>query len=178
MQLWIVSRTQGKDLLEYMFRNGSNFAMSILDNIAGDAAGLAYDELRFAARNLRCDELWNRMSSRVPKRKAGIPTKEDVDELLELVTEVPLLERLSSLDKQQVSLVLGSGLNWLSCCAAMQKEPVFTPSHNFNSAKEKLFLFFLKDEDLFLLIRLGHQGELWGLDLVCKAESELNSGKS
>lgn len=160
-----------------MFRNGSNYAMSILDNIAGDAAGLAYEELRFAARSLRCNELWTKISSRTPKRKADVPTKEDVDEMLVLVTQVPLLQRLGPIDKQQLSLVLESGLNWFSCCAAMEKEPIFCPSHNFASDEGKLFLFFLKEEHLFLSIRAGRHGDLQSLDLVLKDESELKGGK-
>ena len=159
-----------------MFRNGSNYAMSILDNIACDAAGLAYEELRIAARNLRCNELWAKVSTRA-KRKVDRATKDDVDELLALVTLVPLLERLGPLDKQQVSMVLDSELDWLNCCAAMEKEPAFSPSHSFDSDRGKLFLFFLKDEDLFLSVHVGPEGEFQGLDLVLKDENELKGGK-
>ena len=38
-----------------MFREGSNVAIRILDNIAVEAAGLAYKELHFIAERLRKD---------------------------------------------------------------------------------------------------------------------------
>ena len=40
MQLVILCRTQGKDIYDYMFREGSNTALSVLDNIGCEAAGL------------------------------------------------------------------------------------------------------------------------------------------
>ena len=59
MCLYILCRTQGRDLYEFMFRDGSNVAVSLFSNIAIEAAGIAYTELRIAAFNLHRDSVWN-----------------------------------------------------------------------------------------------------------------------
>ena len=41
-----------------MFREGSNVAIHVLDNIVVEAAGLAFKELKFVAERLRRDALW------------------------------------------------------------------------------------------------------------------------
>jgi hypothetical protein len=169
MQLWVVSRTQGKDYHEYIFLKGSNYGMTIYDTIAAEAAGLAYEEIRQAAWDLRTNDLWKKLVG--PSRKGDVVSEEDAEELLILIPPIPLLDQLDCIDKDRIAMVLGSGVNWLMCCAAMEKEPAFLPSHAFTTSDSRLHLFHIKDVDLFLVFRLSLLGELDGLSLVSREEN-------
>jgi hypothetical protein len=175
MQLWIVSRTQGKDYHEYIFLNGSNYGMTIYDTIAAEAAGLAYEEIRQAAWDLRTNDLWKKLVG--PRRKGDVVSEEDVEELLVLIPPIPLLDQLDTMDKDRFAMVVGSGINWLTCCAAMEKEPAFAPFHTFATFDSRLYLFHIKEEDLFLVFRLSLIGELNGLSLVSREENVILEGK-
>lgn len=170
LELLVLCRTQGKDLHSFMFREGSDVAISVLDNIAGEVAGLAYEELRTAAKDLRCTALWTKVS-RMVKKRTDRPTTDEIDELLFLVTRKPLFQKVGPLDASKVAMVMRSDINWLSCCAAMQNEPCFSPSHVFQSGGLSFYLFYLRDEDFFLLFQVENtQALLHGLDIVMRNE--------
>jgi hypothetical protein len=175
MQLWIVSRTQGRDYHEYIFLDGSNYGMTIYDTIAAEAAGLAYEEIRQAAWDLRLNDLWKKLVG--PRRKGDDVSEEDVEELLVLIPPMPLLYHLDTVDKDRITMVVGSGINWLICCAAMEKEPAFSPFHAFTTSDSRLHLFYVKEEDLFLVFRLSLVGELNGLSLLCREENLIKERK-
>ena len=180
LRLLLVSRTQGKHLQEFMFRNGSNTAMSILNNIAVEAAGLAYEELRCSAKDLRRNDLWAK-TSKIHKRKEDKPTMEDVQELLVLIAPEPLLERLTASDKHKVATVMGSGIHWLSCCDSMTKEPSFSPSHVFPSDTNEgttMYLYYVRDNDLLLWFQLNQQGDLLDVSLLSKDDRTVREEKA
>ncbi|CAB9512295.1 seizure threshold 2 [Seminavis robusta] len=178
MHLLIVARTEGKDLHEYIFVSGPHYdyGMTMRDTIAGEAAGIVYAELRAAAWDLRSNELWKKVATRTGGEAVS---EEDVDELLVLVPPIPLLENLSQVDQERIAMVMGSGLDLLNCCAAMQSEPAFSPSHSFTSSdsRSRLFLFHLKGEDLFLIFRLSLQGELIELSLASREDNLVKKGQ-
>ena len=101
-----------------------------------------------------------------------------MEELLVLIPPIELLDNLAALDKERIELVMGGCMNWLNCCAAMEKEPAFSPSHSFTSlaTRSKLHLFHLKEDDLFMLFRLSLEGDLIGLSLVSREENLLKQG--
>jgi len=168
MQLLLICRTQGRFLHEYLFRTGSNSAMTLLNNLAMEAAGLAYEKLRCSAKDLRLNDLWTQFST-YRKRGDDKPTLEDIEELMILVPPRPLLSKLKINDKQKVMTVLGSGIQWFSCCDSMMKEPAFSPTQVFRNAhKGMLYVYYIRDKDVFLLLRLNLQGDLAALDLLSR----------
>ena len=164
---------------EFMFWNGSNTAMSILNNLAVEAADIVYEELRASAKDLRRNDLWTK-ASKIHTRKSEKPTMEDVEELLVLIPPEPLLERLSSLDKENVATVMDSDIHWLSCCDSMTREPSFSPSHVFSSTSNqtKLYLYYIRDDDLFLLFHLNLQGELLSLRMLSKEDKAVKDERA
>lgn len=162
---------------EYLFRNGSNVGRTILEHVAIEAADLAYEQLRCSAKDLRSKDLWAK-ASKTRSRRDDRLTLADVEELLVLITPHPLLDQLGSLDKERVALVMGSGIDWINCCSAMENEPSFSPSHDFDTEKDKIYLFHIRDGDLFLLFRVSNEGALLGLDLLSREERALKEEKS
>ena len=142
---------------------------------------LAYDQLLTAASGLRRDFLWHKLCH------ICNPKQEEVEELLCLTTSKPLLgshlnnnnsNNNNTADREQISIVLESVRNWKTCCDAMSKQPSFSPSHKFQHGQQIAYLFYLHDEDMFLLIRVhtggNHQEgggvQLGRLDLIEKQE--------
>lgn len=169
LELLVLCRTQGKDLHSYMFKGGSNVAISVLNNILVEVADLAYEALRAAAKDLRRTALWAKVSKMAPKRSER-PTTEDIEELLFLVASRPLLHKVGRLDAEKVAMVIRSGIDWQNSCVAMENEPSFSPSHVFQSAGANFYLFYLRDDDCFLLFQVDEQGQLRGLNFVSKGE--------
>jgi len=180
MELLIVSRTQGKRIHEYMFRNGSNVGYTVMDHIAAEAAGIAYEGLRCSARDLRRDDLWLK-ASKEPRGNRRQTTREEIEELLVLIPPQPLLDRLSNEDKLKTAMVLGSGLKWLSVLSALGSDPSFSPSYIFDATETnplKLHLFYISDEDLFLSFQLDANGNIFSLDIIANEERLMVEEKS
>lgn len=173
MELLILCRTQGKSLHTFMFRKGSSVAISILDNIAVEVAELAYQELRAAATDLRLSSLWTKVSKMAPKRSER-PTKDDIDELLFLAKRKPLLREVDRRDTEKVTMIMQSGIDWKTTCLAMEDEPSFSPAHVFQSGASTFHLFYLREDDLFLLFQVNKLGTLLSLDFVMKHEEEVS----
>jgi hypothetical protein len=188
MQLVILCRTQGRNLSDFMFRDGSNVAIRILDNIAVEAAYLAYKELRFASEKLRKDTLWNSFSSSVFAARQLHPPEEGLREMLTLAsvqlilqqvpsartnTNVSNVARGSGLSELDILFGPESGIDWFLCCNCMKRDILFSPHWSLDESQDEseMYLFYLREEDLFLLIRLEVQsGTLLGASLVEKDE--------
>jgi hypothetical protein len=135
MKLIILCRTQGLNLADFMFRERSNIAIHILDNIAIEASGLALKELHFVSECMLKDSLWKSFSSRLsyPNLVKSVPNRmpqhQSLDELLRLVPAHPFLQLpingSAKKDKipPEVAFLFGkeSGINWLSCCSSMKQ---------------------------------------------------------
>ena len=182
MKLVLLCRTQGLNLADFMFRERSNIAIHILDNIAIEASGLALKELHFASECLLKDSLWNSFSSRlsdpnpvksVPNR---IPQYQSLDDLLRLVPARPFLQLpingSAKKDKipPEVAFLFGkeSGINWLSCCSSMKQNKFFSPN---SSTEEKGFinnLFYIERYDVFLMLVVKRDSSLLRADVIEK----------
>jgi hypothetical protein len=174
MQLVILCRTQGRDLAEFMFREGSDVAIHILDNIAVEAASLAYKELRFVSEKLRKDALWKSFSSKDSKKLTS--PEQGIKEMLDLTTVRPLSQLLGNHfigTSPELATLLGpdSGIDWAMCTLAMKKDAAFSPNWSLEGEDEFITsLFYSQAEDLFWLIRLDLKGKLLRADLVEKNE--------
>jgi len=173
MELVILCRTQGRSLEEFMFREGSYVAISILDNIAVEAAGLAYEELRFAASCLHRDILWSQVSMTGPRSASQtVPSRAKIQELLALCTIKPLSQySKSSIELQRLSVILDNQLDadWRSCCEAMSKDPAFSPSWTVvdnEAGGDYKCLHYLNTEELFLLISVDSEGQNFQIEVV------------
>ena len=181
MTIVILCRTQGRNLSDFMFREKSNVAIRILDNIAVEAAGLAYKELRFCSEKLRKEKLWMSFSSSSVVLKQPTPLLESMDEMLRLSHVRPLSVSQSSGNNltdglPELTMLLGdeSGINWPVCCNCMKRDKrVFSPHWSFegpplppplhddiqqkqqHDPKTVTHLFYMRDEDLFLLLKIS-----------------------
>jgi hypothetical protein len=147
--LVILCRTQGRNLYEFMFRPGSQIAISIIDNIALEGAGLAYRELRIAARLLYRDNLWTKISG---KSKPGVPQISEIEELISFCVVKPVSEFLKSgLDLERIKMICNGNVlgEWTHYCSRLEKEPAFSPTWSLGLARR---LFYCRDEDVFLIL--------------------------
>jgi hypothetical protein len=160
MKIQILSRTQGRNLRDFMFREGSDVAISIADNIAVEAAGLAFEEFRAASASLYRDALWSRVSLSSPVRKSvDVPIGEEIDELLQLTMVTPIEQYVrNKTDFQQLALALDGELG--TFCDVLAKEPSFSPAWELmnDNAQRARRLFYMSSEDIFLLAKLSASG--------------------
>jgi hypothetical protein len=157
MVLVVVCRTNGRDIHEWMFREGSDVAISILDNIAVEFAGLAFAELHSAATSLHRHALWRLLSHIAPARSPTVPPREQIKELLSLCSVAPVSHyydhsRFAAVHKDAALI------NFERCCACMTKDPAFSPSWVLHDEEDSQIMFYLASEDLFLLLKAGNDG--------------------
>lgn len=173
MQLVILCRTQGRNLSDFMFREGCNVAMRILDNIVLEASSIAFTELRLGAKMLLKDSLWQLFSS---KLNPSTDAQGNVREMLKLTNVRPLHHMLGiNLNGNGIDistlLETETGIDWISCCEDMQHDPSFAPNLCVDHDGIVTNLFFLEPEDVFLLIGIDAKGTLVKAGLVEKDES-------
>jgi hypothetical protein len=177
MALIILCRTQGMNIHDFMFRQGSNTAISILCNIAIEAAGLAFVEIRSAAFNLRREYVW---TSFLPAKNSSRPSMPSVQvaELLELCSVTPLVSLLDDCTESNLLLEVltdPSLLNPTRMCNCLSKDPAFSLAWEFLDASgmEKQYLFYLRTKELFLMIYTVTSGAATSLrlDLIEKQKS-------
>jgi hypothetical protein len=183
MKLVILCRTQGRNLHEFMFREGSNTAISIVDNIAVEAAGLAFEELRSAASSLHRDALWTRVSHFGPSAKTfKKPMEEEIDELLDLSPVSPIWQfTKNKTDSQRLALVLDEELiDWEQCFDAMAKDPLFSPAWVLSKDGEQRTrrLFYIRAEDVLVLGIVPPSGNAPQFFLVERSQNSLVGPKS
>eukprot|EP00980_Cylindrotheca_fusiformis_P022309 scaffold9191_cov114-Cylindrotheca_fusiformis.AAC.4 len=176
MKLVILCRTQGRNLSDFMFREGSNVAIRILDNIMLEASKIAFVELRLAARMLLKDSLWQRFSSNATLVEAPEKSRDSIREMLALTNVRPLQHLLGRNSKGKgldISTLLESetGIDWASCCHVMERDPSFAPNWSLSGDEIATKLFFMEPEDVFLLIGIDGKGTLVRAGLVEKDKS-------
>lgn len=184
MILVILCRTQGRNLHEFMFREGSNTAISIVDNIAVEVAGLAFEELHSAASSLHRDAVWKTVSHFDPAANtlAG-SMQEDVDELLELTSVSPIWQFLKNkTDIERLAMVLDDelGINWGQSFDTMAKDPLFSPAwvlSNDNDQRTRR-LFYVSAEDVLVLVIVSPSGSTPEIYLVEREENSLVGPRS
>ncbi len=180
MRLIILCRTQGRNLSDYMFREGSNVAVHILDYIVCDAAGLVYKELTSVAEKLHKDAMWKSLSTRSsrPRKTLGY-----IQEMLELCTVRPILQSLGNNVRdgatELLATLLGSesGIDWKCCCLFMKKERSFGPSWSISGEKVDIHLFYMEFCDTFLFLEVGFNGILQRVDIIEKDENAPNHAR-
>jgi len=182
MKLIILCRTQGIDLADFMFREGSNIAIHILDNIAIEGSGLALKELHFVAECLLKDSLWKSFSSRRSYLTLSqstinrMPHQQNLYELLRLVPAHPFLQLpINGSFKNDripadVSFLFGieSGINWLSCCSSMKQNKFFSPHSSTEEKGSINNLFYIEQYDIFLMLVVKRDSSLLRIDVIEK----------
>lgn len=176
MKLVILCRTQGNDIYEFMFRDGSNLAIALVDQIATNAAGFAYEELSAAATDLRRSFLWNKISSTHHKE----PSKAEFNELMQLCTVKPITHNAlkDQIGAHRFAMMLDEELvSWKRCCELMANDDAFSPSWPLpsDSVHNECNLFYLSSEDAFLLVRIRKDSGKVEVDLVDRDEMEERS---
>lgn len=173
-----------------MFREGSNVAIHILDNIAVEGAGLALRELHYVAKCLLRDGLWNDLvATTVPQKKAlslqASPrakpfVKEKYYEMLSLSHVQSLLElpfnsnaagKTAGTIPADVYFLFSeeSGLDWRSICSCMKKSKMFSSSSTFTEeGGTTINLFHHRTCGVFLKLEIGAQGRLRRADVIEK----------
>lgn len=174
MQLVILCRTQGRSLSDYMFRENSNVAIRILDNIALEASSLAFNKLRICAKKLLKDSLWRVLSSKTTESQRT-HIQDNILEMLTLTHLRPLQHFLIGGNNGTRSgsftlLESETRIDWARCCLAMEQEPCFQPKLLLEGGLITTHLFFLEPEDVFLLIGVDDKGALLKAGVVEKDE--------
>lgn len=169
MELIILCRTQGRNLSDFMFREDSNVAIHILDNIAIDAAGLALKELHYAAECLFMERLWKSLSSRRARTSPSTrqTIREDLQELMRLACIHPLYQLHSNgaipiTIPHEIQFLLGpdSGIEWNICCTAMKRNKSFSPNWSIDDESTTKNLFYIEKYDVFLMLVLDENHSL------------------
>jgi hypothetical protein len=158
-----------------MFREGSNVAIHIIDNIVFEAAGLVYKELKFVAEKLLKDTLWKSFSSKSTGNQV-MAAQEGIHEMIRLTKVRPLSQVLGNNFTSafpEIATLLGSdsGINWTACCMCMNYDPAFSPSWSLEGGVYVTNIFFVEPEDVFLLLGVNVSGALVRSDLVEKDDS-------
>ena len=162
-----------------MFREGSNLAIYILDNVAVEAAGLARKELHSAALSLRRDMLWKSFSSEASVSKyvtSPVQLERDYQAFIESVNVSAFSHVAGSrvVDKSdEMATLFGPDSvisDWSTCCLAMRQDDGYRPNWRFEAADSVTCLYYSSVEDLFWKIRFDPDGgKLLRIDLVEKS---------
>jgi hypothetical protein len=169
MKLTILCRSQGRTIREFMFREGCMLAFTIANNIAIEAAGLILNELKFAAQQLRRDDLWsifattdNRNHSRGSEEILGLEMKE----LLTYCTVQSLWPIING--NAQASLLFShlqyvrAGDSWID--DLLKSSSCFHYLVSVDNVDECKRLFFVREENCFLMV--SHTSQSFDLSLV------------
>jgi hypothetical protein len=194
MKIAILCQTHGRDLQEFMFRPHSNVAITIMANIAVEAAGLVYQELRWAAKGLHREQLWVNLSSPPPLPTAPKTTRDAyifpgwssgqaaASELLKLCKSKPLEAFLEMSNDTLLAGVLGKRpllFDPLHCIFRLKQDPAFLPFVEWSSPEPSSVchhLFYVDTADVFIHIEVisapsaDEKGE-WNIELVERDES-------
>lgn len=190
MQVVILCRTQGLNLGDFMFREDSNVAIHILDNIAYECGRLLYKELRHAGQCLLRDSLWKSLVSKtiLPKKslslqaspKAEPSVKARYHDLAPLIKIHPLLQlaasKLTGKAAHAMPLELDflfsieSGIDWKSVCVNMRRCLTFSSCSSFLEDEEYVrHLLYMQDHDVFLSLLIGSKDpRLFSIDVMEK----------
>jgi hypothetical protein len=172
----MLCRTQGVKLSDFMFREESNVAIHILDNIAFECGCIAHKELHHVAELLLTDHLWKSLASTslLPKTgpslqaspRAEPSVKETLNELSQLVY-VRSLINLAATVVWGATNVTGLGdagflfsdrlrLDWKMICANMKRCTAFSPCKSFMESKSSTVnIYYMKDHDVFVKLEIG-----------------------
>jgi hypothetical protein len=184
--LMVLCRTEGRDLREFMFPDNSILGVSIMDNIAIEAAGMTYDKLKAAATSLHLADLWERASSMEhwrDDRRFGYIQRNEIHELGQLCVIKPLSDLLyDPLDSHQLGLVLecNHDIDWRRCAKVMGEDQAFLPSwplFDDDGNDDVSTLFFLSAEGVFLLYNTKNKGETVQLSIVHQSEVSIEAEK-
>lgn len=161
-----------------MFREGSNVAIHIIDNIVFEAAGLVHDELSSIAKKLHKDAIWKSLSTRSSRPRK---TLEYINEMVELSYVRPVYQSLGSNLRDGAAEVITSllssesGIDWRACFLCMKKERTFGPSWSINGGEFDTHLFYVESCGTFLLMELHAFGSLQRVDIIEKEEGASTS---
>lgn len=163
-----------------MFREGSNVAIHIIDNIVLEGTGLVYDELAYIAEKLHKNAMWKNLSTKSFRPRHAL---EYVEELMGLCSVQPVLQVLKGNSKDGADEIMEnllgpqSPIDWRICFQCMKKEHSFGPYRSVTgSGRHDAHLLFVEATGLFLFIELTPAGKVQTASFI---EKETNgSAKS
>jgi hypothetical protein len=148
-----------------MFREGCNVAITLFSNIAIEAAGIAYTELRFAAFNLRRDRAWKSLLT------LSSGSTDRVLELLQVCTVTSLNEKFEAFNRF-VSFQNDPGLfDPTSLFDYMSKDPAFSLTWQSvgSDGISHQHLYYVHSDDIFLMVSTFFNGVLCHFELIERA---------
>ena len=155
------------DILQYSFQPESYLAITVADQLAIKAAGLAYNALLAASTSLRLRSLWGLASHEAP-RPHHENSKSIIEELLRLCTTEPFFPNLSNSAKDNYKELVEdtSYVQWSEVCDCMALEEAFSPSWTMVDDRR---LFYMRAYDMFLLIALKQDNSSPCISFVLKS---------
>lgn len=174
MRIIILCRTQGQNLSDYMFREGSNVAIHILDNIVLEAADMVYHELRYIATRLQREALWVSLFTATEKKSRE--TESHLHKVMEICIVRSILDSLGSGAQEGAPEILStllsneSGIDWRRCCEAMEKHKKgpFGPCHHVEGNECTTYIVFCTGVSIFFVFDLDNGGLLKASKMVEK----------
>jgi len=168
MKLLFLCRTQGQNLSDFMFRDGSNVGVFILDTIAYEAGGLALRELHEAAKSILRDDLWESFSQ---NEKKALDTTKRFSQLISLVEVETILPQASIGNSRSNKTGLEGGLHeevsdlfnghvemkWQQILQAMKNETIFSPYFAVKDPDKVWEVFYMPRVDVFLILGIDAQ---------------------
>jgi len=152
----ILCHTGGRNLEEFMLREGSPYAVRLRDKVVVEGARVAKDALRFAALGIYRNSLWDVFSVMLPDTPHNLLSEaNNFDELRKITCLTPL----DYSNKELSNLLEDEDLktDWKLFCSSMKEDPLFQPSWSFppiTSSNFGLYTFFLKPDDVFLIFKV------------------------
>jgi hypothetical protein len=137
----------------------------LFSNIAIEAAGIAYSELRIAAFNLHRDSIWNSLVT------SSSGSSDSVLELLQICTVTPLNEmfvdfdRLVSLKNDPALFDPSRLLDYIT------KDPTYslTWQNNGSDGVSQQHLYYLHNDDIYLMVSTFVHGVQCRFELIERA---------
>uniref|UniRef100_A0A7S4RDC3 Uncharacterized protein n=1 Tax=Ditylum brightwellii TaxID=49249 RepID=A0A7S4RDC3_9STRA len=149
-EFFVLCRTEGESMDSFIHNGSSPYIQTISEKIMWVAETSMKDIIRSAAVNLRRDCLWEGFShSNQSKCLIPIDSLHEMCQMSHTLSISGLSPQLSELlfDRMDKLEIL-----WSNVLLAMKRDPVFSLSASFD---DRVYLFYFKQEDLFLMIELN-----------------------
>lgn len=173
MRIIILCRTQGQNLSDYMFWEGSNVAIHILDNIVLEAADLVYEELKYISTRLQRESLWASLLHATEKKTTDAAAI--FDDVLNLSIVRSILESLGTDTGEGAAEILStllsndSGIDWIKCCQMMEKQKnPFGPCFRLQRDEFDTNIMFFISSQILLAFDVDKHGLLKSATMVEK----------
>jgi len=165
LSLLIVCDTNAVDTCQFIFRDGSNTTIQLINKIIVDGVQLCYEALLEAAQVLRRNGLWDMISSPASK-----PSLLKIEELLQEAHTRPLAIFRAD-DPRYKGLVEFTLEGKTSLTRILNRDPCFSTCHKMKSHVD---LLYCRDMDVFLIIDNKPEERRIEVRIVDKSQEDTN----